>query len=69
MGNTHIDWRAVMEARYKLQRNWTTGRGAMRTFTGHTQAVSCVQVDGNRIVSGAYDSTIKVVVVLNANNT
>lgn len=32
----------------------------MRTLQGHVAAVRCVQFDGVRIVSGAYDFSVKV---------
>ncbi|VDP27640.1 unnamed protein product [Heligmosomoides polygyrus] len=32
----------------------------VRTFTGHTQGITCVQFDDDRIVSGSSDTTIRI---------
>lgn len=45
---------------FRLWRNWTAGRCVIRTFIGHSQGISCVQFDSNRIVSGSSDSTIRI---------
>lgn len=37
----------------------TTGE-CQRVLMGHVAAIRCVQFDGQRVVSGAYDYTIKV---------
>jgi F-box/WD-40 domain protein 7 len=39
---------------------WLSARCHIRTFEGHTHAVTCVQMDDTRIVSGSHDKTIKV---------
>jgi len=59
-GRLRVDWKAVVEARYKLRRNWQTGRGSKRTFEGHRQVVTCVSFDETKIASGSSDSTIRV---------
>ncbi|CAG0888831.1 unnamed protein product, partial [Darwinula stevensoni] len=58
--NGRIDWRMAFVERYRLKRNWARGQCHVRTFEGHTQAISCVQFDEDRIVSGSHDKTIKV---------
>ncbi|XP_065562942.1 F-box/WD repeat-containing protein 7-like isoform X2 [Artemia franciscana] len=55
-----VDWKRVFVERYKLQRNWRRGYCHVRTFEGHTQAITCIQFDGSRIVSGSHDKTIRV---------
>jgi F-box/WD-40 domain protein 7 len=46
--------------RFRVRRNWLRGRYTVRTFEGHSQGISCVQFDEQRIVSGSSDKTIKV---------
>ncbi|XP_066935422.1 F-box and WD repeat domain-containing 11-B-like [Clytia hemisphaerica] len=58
--NGTVRWREVFVERYCLRRNWMTGRCKVKTLTGHTQGVSCVQFDQSRIVSGSSDKTIRV---------
>ncbi|OZC07347.1 putative metal-binding domain in RNase L inhibitor, RLI [Onchocerca flexuosa] len=53
-------WKEAFSERYRLWRNWHAGRCVIRTFEGHTQGISCVQFDGDRIVSGSSDNTIRV---------
>lgn len=55
-----VCWRRVFAERYKLRRNWLMGRCAVRSFEGHTEGISCVQFDDTRIVSGSWDTSIKV---------
>nr|KAG5702230.1 hypothetical protein BaRGS_030585 [Batillaria attramentaria] len=55
-----IQWKQVFAERFRLRNNWLAGRCTVRTFEGHTQGISCVQFDDNRIVSGSSDKTIKV---------
>lgn len=43
-----------------MWRNWHAGRCVIRTFVGHDQGVSCVQLDDQRIISGSSDSTIRI---------
>ena len=54
------EWRTILAERFRLRRNWLRGRCSVRTFTGHTQGISCIQLNNSRIVSGSSDSTIKV---------
>merc|ERR1719483_29190 len=53
-------WRSVFRERFKLKRSWLRGQCHVRTFEGHSAAISCVQFDMGRIVSGSHDKTIKV---------
>lgn len=55
-----IQWKKIFSERFRLWRNWMRGQCHVRTFTGHTQGISCVQFDDTRIVSGSSDKTIKV---------
>lgn len=55
-----LPWRKIFVERFKLRRSWLKGTCHVRTFEGHTGAISCVQFDGARIVSGSHDKTIRV---------
>ncbi|CAJ0916821.1 unnamed protein product, partial [Mesorhabditis belari] len=55
-----VCWKDAFSERFKLWRNWNAGRCVVRTFSGHSQMISCVQFDDQRIVSGSSDSTIRV---------
>uniref|UniRef100_A0A158P8E4 WD_REPEATS_REGION domain-containing protein n=1 Tax=Angiostrongylus cantonensis TaxID=6313 RepID=A0A158P8E4_ANGCA len=55
-----IRWKDAFSERYRLWRNWHAGRCVVRTFTGHTQGITCVQFDDDRIVSGSSDTTIRI---------
>ncbi|CAD5218421.1 unnamed protein product [Bursaphelenchus okinawaensis] len=55
-----FEWKRVFEERLRLWRNWHAGRCVVREFLGHTEGVSCVQFDAERIVSAGYDNTIRL---------
>ncbi|KAK6748177.1 hypothetical protein RB195_001042 [Necator americanus] len=55
-----VRWKDAFSERYRLWRNWHAGRCVVRTFTGHTQGITCVQFDDDRIVSGSSDTTIRI---------
>eukprot|EP00118_Oscarella_pearsei_P004897 m.21743 g.21743 ORF g.21743 m.21743 type:complete len:730 (+) comp28214_c0_seq1:139-2328(+) len=56
----HVQWKLMFSERYRIRRNWLKGRYSVRTFEGHSQGISCVQFDEQKIVSGSSDKTIKV---------
>lgn len=45
---------------YRIRNNWMRGRCLIKVFEGHNGGISCVQFDDKRIVSGSWDTTIKV---------
>ena len=55
-----LSWRQVFKERFKLHRSWMKGQCHVRTFEGHSAAISCIQFDYGRIVSGSHDKTIRV---------
>ncbi|KHN78404.1 F-box/WD repeat-containing protein 7 [Toxocara canis] len=59
-GDGNVLWREAFAERYRLWSNWHAGRCVIRTFQGHTQGISCVQFDSERIVSGSSDNTIRL---------
>lgn len=51
----------VTGSRDMTVRVWDLENGrALRTLTGHSQSVRCLEVAGNKAVSGSYDYTCKV---------
>ncbi len=53
-------WKDVYSERCKVERNWRTGRCSVKEFNGHTDGVMCLQFDDNMLVTGSYDTTIRV---------
>lgn len=57
--NNSVKWKSIFSERYRVKRNWTTGKAFIKTFYGHEGAVSCVQFDDTRIVAGSAMGEIK----------
>ncbi|RLV90763.1 F-box protein MET30 [Spathaspora sp. JA1] len=53
-------WKAVYSERYKLEKNWRKGIYTVKTFTGHTDGVTCLQFNRKYLMTGSYDTTIKI---------
>lgn len=53
-------WKDVYKDRFKVGTNWKYGRCTTKIFRGHTNGVMCLQHDDNVLITGSYDSTIKV---------
>ncbi|KAF2834561.1 F-box/WD repeat-containing protein pof1 [Patellaria atrata CBS 101060] len=53
-------WKDVYKDRFKVGINWKYGRYKTQIFRGHRNGVTCLQVDDTTLVTGSYDSTIKV---------
>ncbi|KAJ3216575.1 hypothetical protein HDU67_009269 [Dinochytrium kinnereticum] len=53
------DWKRLYHQRLTLNKNWSSGNCTAQSFTGHEDAVYCIQFDANRIVSGSRDRTVK----------
>lgn len=53
-------WKDVYKDRFKVGTNWKYGRCSLKTFKGHTNGVMCLQFDENILMTGSYDSTVKV---------
>ncbi len=52
-------WKKIFSEKFRVKRNWLTGKSFVKTFYGHEGAVSCVQFDDSRIVAGSAVGTIK----------
>ncbi|KAM7183934.1 hypothetical protein V8F33_013284 [Rhypophila sp. PSN 637] len=53
-------WKAVYRDRWQVGYNWKYGRCSILTLKGHTNGVTCLQMDDNIVASGSYDATIKI---------
>ncbi|KAL2156643.1 hypothetical protein VTH82DRAFT_1388 [Thermothelomyces myriococcoides] len=53
-------WKAVYKDRWQVGYNWKYGRCSVRTLKGHTNGVTCLQLDDNILATGSYDATIKI---------
>ncbi|KAJ4303931.1 E3 ubiquitin ligase complex SCF subunit scon-2 [Collariella sp. IMI 366227] len=53
-------WKAVYRDRWQVGYNWKYGRCSVKTLKGHTNGVTCLQLDDNILATGSYDATIKI---------
>ncbi|TKA22775.1 hypothetical protein B0A50_07877 [Salinomyces thailandicus] len=53
-------WKDVYKDRFKVGTAWKYGRCSTRVFKGHNNGVMCLQFDDNVLITGSYDSTVKV---------
>ena len=56
-------WKDVYKDRFKIGSNWRHGRYSTKVFSGHTNAVMCLQFDDQNehiLATGSYDTTIKI---------
>jgi len=53
-------WKDVYRERYKVESNWRRGRCTTRIFKGHSNGIICLQFDDTFLITGSYDTTIKV---------
>lgn len=53
-------WKDVYKDRFKVGTNWKYGRCSVKTFKGHTNGVMCLQFDEKILMTGSYDTTIKI---------
>ncbi|KAJ3075789.1 hypothetical protein HDU98_006880 [Podochytrium sp. JEL0797] len=54
-----LSWKHVFHQRLILHNNWSKGNYTVRSFTGHTDAVYCIQFKNNLLASGSRDRTLK----------
>lgn len=54
-------WKDVYRDRWQIGVNWKLMRYSLRTFKGHTNGVTCLQIwDDTTLATGSYDNTIKI---------
>lgn len=53
-------WKEVYGERYMVERNWRTGKYSVRKFAGHKLAIMCLQFNHQFLITGSYDTTVKV---------
>lgn len=53
-------WKDVYKDRYKVGTNWKYGRYSTRILKGHANGVMCLQFDDKILITGSYDTTVKV---------
>lgn len=53
-------WKDIYSERLVVERNWRKGRYHVKTFTGHTDGIMCLQFDENTLITGSYDKTVRV---------
>ncbi|KAK9474885.1 quinon protein alcohol dehydrogenase-like superfamily [Dipodascopsis tothii] len=53
-------WKDVYSERLKVEQNWRRGRYKLRVFKGHTDGIMCLQFDHDILITGSYDTTVKV---------
>jgi len=53
-------WQHAFAHRQQVEKNWQLGRYSMHTFSGHTDWVTCIGVYRTMMVSGSWDTLIKV---------
>jgi len=63
--NHHSPWKAAFLRKKRIETAWQTGNVNPRELIGHDDhVVTCLQFDGNRIVSGSDDNTLKVKITI-----
>ena len=53
-------WKDVYKDRFRVGTNWKHGRCDLKVFRGHQNGVMCLQFDDSVLITGSYDTTIKV---------
>jgi F-box/WD-40 domain protein MET30 len=53
-------WKAVYKDRWQVGYNWKYGRCSVKTLKGHTNGVTCLQLNDDILATGSYDATIKI---------
>lgn len=53
-------WKSVYSERFKLEKNWRKGIYTVKIFSGHTDGVTCLQFNRKYLMTGSYDTTIKI---------
>lgn len=63
--NIHSPWKKTIMRKKRIEKVWIEGDVTPLELVGHDDhVVTCLQFDGQRIVSGSDDSTLKVRLIL-----
>ena len=54
------DWQKMYRARKLIDRRWQNGEAAAIYLNGHKDSVYCAQFDGNKIITGSRDHTVRI---------
>ncbi|KAJ1655411.1 hypothetical protein IWQ61_004840 [Dispira simplex] len=60
LGAGRRPWKQIYAERLMVERHWRQGQYRLRVLEGHTDGVLCLQFDDQYLISGSYDSTVKV---------
>ncbi|KAK9472902.1 WD40-repeat-containing domain protein [Dipodascopsis tothii] len=55
-----VPWREMYRTRHQLEARWQHGRVRAKTLNGHDDSVYCLHFDGQKIVTGSRDHSVKV---------
>lgn len=53
-------WKLVYSERFTVERNWRKGSYKIMNFKGHTDGVTCLQFNNDIMITGSYDTTLKI---------
>ncbi|KAL1842203.1 hypothetical protein VTK73DRAFT_3174 [Phialemonium thermophilum] len=53
-------WKLVYKDRFQVGSNWKYGRAHLTILKGHTNGITCLQIDEGIMISGSYDTTARV---------
>lgn len=53
-------WKLVYSERFLLERNWRKGFYKVKMLKGHTDGVTCLKFHNKLLMTGSYDTTIKL---------
>ncbi len=53
-------WKEVYSERFRVETNWRKNNHTLRVFKGHTDGITCIRFDHKLLITGSYDTTIKI---------
>ncbi|KAK9463489.1 quinon protein alcohol dehydrogenase-like superfamily [Lipomyces oligophaga] len=60
VGRVTRPWKDVYSERLKVEQNWRRGRYKLKVFTGHKDGIMCLQFDDSVLMTGSYDTTVRI---------
>lgn len=55
-----VDWKERVKKKYILDRNWKMGEFVSKNLRGHTELVTGLDFESNKLVSSSYDGTVRL---------